>query len=275
MIRAFLSLLALGLVALPAAAAPELPASASLTVATGSVPATASAVATGSAVLEQVEDGVTVDWTSFTITVKGLGLAPERGALATRKLLAKRMALSDGYRRMGEQIGLLRVNSEATVNDLLAVDDAARLAVNELIRQARQTDLSYWADGSAEVVLELPLAGNASLSKAVLGTTTLPSGPAKGKVTGLMVDARGTGCQPALSVRLRNSGGNVVAEGLPFAYYAQNTGAKALVGDAALSIKARRAFGPTRADLLLNDDDVRKLNDALKENPKLPLAILR
>lgn len=272
MIRSVLSFVAaIALSALPAVASPE-PASPSAT-ASAVATATASLNASGSALVEALGDGASIDWTRFVMRVKGLGLSPDRGTFSQRKLLAKRMALADGYRRFADLLGGIRVNSEATVRDLLAVDDAARLAVNGLIRDARATDVSYWADGSAEVQMEVPLMGNDSLAKAVLGTTSVPSGPAKGKVTGVVIEARNLGVQPALAVRVRDAAGHVIAENLPFAYYHLPAGTKELVGDSALQLKARRAFGPTRADILLSDDESRKLKDALKD-AKLPLAIL-
>ncbi len=242
--------------------------------ATASAAATTSLEVAGNALIEKDDDGLSIDWSRFVLRIKGIGMAPERGTLTQRRLMAKRTAFADGYRRLSESLDQLRVNGSAFVRDLTAVDDQTRLGINELVREARAVDTHYWADGSVEVTLELPLAGPSSLARVVFGPTPAATESIKGKPTGIVIDARGTGAQPALRIRVRDQGGKALtAEDAPIAYYHVPDGAKPFVGESPVSLKAKRAFGPTRADLLLADDEANKVKDALK-NGKLPIAII-
>lgn len=243
--------------------------------ATPSAVASTSLEVAGNALVEKDEDGLSIDWSRFVLRIKGLGMAPERGSLAQRRLMAKRTAFADGYRRLAESLDQLRVNGSAFVRDLTAVDDQTRLGLNELVREARAVDTHYWADGSVEVTLELPLNGPGSLAGVVFGPVASASESVKGKPSGIILDARGTGAQPALRIRVRDQGGKPLsAEEAPLAYYHLPEGAKVFAGESPLSLKAKRAFGPTRADLLLADDEANKLKEALKNGAKLPIAVI-
>lgn len=240
---------------------------------TPEAPREATLNASGSALIERNDDGLMIDWTNLVMQIKGLGMAPERGTLAQRRLMAKRTALADGYRAMSEAIDALRVNAEAFVRDLTAVDDAARQGVNDMVRDARSSDIQYWADGSVEVTLELSLA--ASLTKALLGTPMATSSPFPGNPSGVVLDARGTGAQPALRPHVRDAQLKVFTPGeTPYRYYHLPEGTKEFVGESPLKLKVKRAYGTTHADLLLADPEAIKLKAALKAQPKLPIAIL-
>ncbi|HEY9855885.1 MAG TPA: hypothetical protein V6D05_09130 [Stenomitos sp.] len=266
MLRVLASLFALTLFAASPALAAE---------ATPSATASTSLEASGNALIETDDDGLTIDWSRFVLRIKGIGMAPDRGSLAQRRLMAKRTAFADGYRRLAESLDQLRVNGSAFVRDLTAVDDQTRLGINELIRDARAVDTHYWADGSVEVTMELPLTGPASLARVVFGPTATASESIKTKPTGIVIDARGTGAQPALRARLRDQAGKpLTVEEAPVAYYHVPDGAKPFAGESPLSLKAKRAYGPTRADLLLGDDEANRVKDALKNGARLPIAII-
>lgn len=231
--------------------------------------------ASGNALVETDDDGLSIDWSRFVLRIKGIGMAPDRGPLAQRRLMAKRTAFADGYRRLAESLDLLRVNGSAFVRDLTAVDDQTRLGINELIRDARAVDTHYWADGSVEVTLELPLNGPGSLARVVFGPAATSSEAVKGKPSALVIDARGTGAQPALRIRVRDQGGKALtAEDAPIAYFHVPEGAKSFAGDSPLSLKAKRAYGPTRADLLMADDEASRVREALKNGANLPIAVI-
>jgi hypothetical protein len=235
--------------------------------------------ASGSALVERDEDGLVIDWTHLWVRVTGTGMAPERGTLPQRRLFAKRTAFADGYHRLSDALDGIRVNSQAYVRDLTAVDDAARLAVNDMIREARATDTNYWADGSVEVTLQLDLGGPHGLARAVLGAqasmVATPSVTPKSKPSGAVLDARGTGAQPALRPRVRDAKGQAFTpDDLPFHYLHLPEGARVFSGNNPLKLKVKRAYGPTHADLLLNDREADQLKNALRGDVKLPITIL-
>lgn len=238
-------------------------------------PVEAALTASGSALVERNDEGLMIDWTHLVMQIKGLGMAPERGTLSQRRLMSKRTALADGYRQMAEAVSQLRVNAEAFVRDLTAVDDAARQGINDMVRDARTTDIQYWADGSVEVTMEIPLAATPNLTKVLLGTPMATSSPLPGNPSGIVLDARNTGAQPALRPHVRDARLKVFTpDEQPFRYYHLPEGAKEFVGDSPLKLKVKRAYGTTHADMLLADPEATKLKAALKAQPQLPIAIL-
>ena len=231
--------------------------------------------ATASDLVEVHDDGLTIDWTRLTMQVTGIGMAPDRGSLSASRLMAKRTAYSDAYHQLADDLDNIRVNSEAYVRDLTAVDDSAREDVNDLIQDARSSDLHFWPDGSAQISLKIPLAGDPSLSKVLLGTCAATSSPFPGSPSGILLDARGTGAQPALIPHVRDALGQVLTpDNQPFRYYHLPAGTTEFVGDEPLKLVVYRAFGTTHADLLLKKSDADKFKAALKAHPQLPIAIL-
>ena len=71
-----------------------------------------------------------------------------------------------------------------------------------------------------------------------------------------IIDARSAGVQPALAPSIRSLDGHGLAERPSVAYVHAREGAADLAGDRPLVIKAQRAAGQTRSDLLLNPADV-------------------
>ena len=68
--------------------------------------------------LSFAENGV--DWDSEIITVTGMGLPIANAAsLAHAKATARRAAITDAYRNMGEVIKGVQINSETSVKNLM------------------------------------------------------------------------------------------------------------------------------------------------------------
>lgn len=213
----------------------------------------------------------TINWTRRVITVLGIGIAPDRGTLATRRTLAKSYALEDGLRQMAEVVDKVRVNSDAYVRDLTVADDEARSKVNQRIRAARIIDTHVLADGSVELKLQMPLYTKEGLAGALLkdepspiqfAADATPSLPMS-QWTGIILDARGTGAQPALAPAIRSVEGQGLIDRPSVAYVHTREGASDVAGDKPLSFKIKRAAGLTKADLLLESPDFAKLKDAL------------
>ncbi|HEY9898481.1 MAG TPA: LPP20 family lipoprotein [Pantanalinema sp.] len=167
----------------------------------------------GRAEVEQTAAGVTVDWTDGLIEVTGMGVEPESGTRAQKRLMAERAALTDAYRKLAEATDGLRVEADTTVKNFAAESDLVRTQLSSVIKGARILETRHLEDGSAEVRVSLDLYGKGrSVARAVLKQ---PS-PRKGKVTGtvdsliapaevrtdytgVVVDARGLGLEPAMS----------------------------------------------------------------------------
>lgn len=242
-------------------------------------PASASAVPAASADLVEDDDSVRIDWTTWELTVTGLGLAPDRGALAFRRTLARRAAYADGYQRLASALERIRVSGGAYLEDLTIADDALRTKVNAFVQGATLSDTHNWPDGSVEVHLTVPLAGPHGLASLVLpdGGTTVPLAPAGG-YTGIIVDGRDVGAQAALTLSLLDTDGDSLfppAKGPSSVHYFHGfDAAQKAAGPRALLVKAHRAAGATRADLVLDQEDADELSAVEQKTTVRSVAVV-
>lgn len=178
------------------------------------------------------------DWADGTITMEGYGAAPDNARSAGQaRIMARRAAVVDAYRNLGEYVEGVRIDSETTVQNMVVSDDRIRSRVSAVIKGAKVVSEQANADGSYTVVVRIPTYGKSdSLASAVLPSwntvesfpTTYPSvypstpsddwqgssaapaptysnNKARGNYTGLIVDCRGLGLQSVMSPTIRNS----------------------------------------------------------------------
>ncbi|MCO6436158.1 MAG: LPP20 family lipoprotein [Phycisphaerae bacterium] len=77
---------------------------------------------------------------------------------AQNKLLAKRAAEADCFRKLTETVYGLQLNSETTVRDFVTESDQIRTSVNQFIKGIRTQKPTYYDDGVAEVECEVTVA---------------------------------------------------------------------------------------------------------------------
>ncbi len=93
------------------------------------------------------------------LSAVGMGVAPESTISPSQALaLAKRAAIVDGYRQLGEKMYGIRVNATDTVKDMILQNSVIKTKVNALIRNAEITETIY-KDGLCQVSMELKLDG--------------------------------------------------------------------------------------------------------------------
>ncbi len=245
--------------------------------ASAGMPASGSAqpAAAGGALIESGE-GLTIDWTRGVLTLTGLGFSPDRGTLAQRRALARQTALTDGTRRLYEAVNQLRVNGNAFVRDLTAVDQSLRDALHARVAATSAKTVKPWPDGSVEVTLELPLWGADSVSELMSRAVELSNAkPAAvtGEPSSLVVDGRGTGSQPALAIAVKDETGKLLYQG-PVAYVHAPDAFAEVAGKKPLHLKARRAVGATRADLTLTSEEAKRFREAREKQPLLPVVVV-
>ena len=91
--------------------------------------------------------------------VYGEGIAPSNTISPAQAIaLAKRAAVTDAYRQLGEKLYGVRVNAKETVKDAALKDSRIVTQVNGLIKNATITDTSY-KDGLYRVRMELVMSG--------------------------------------------------------------------------------------------------------------------
>lgn len=95
----------------------------------------------------------------ITIRSIGMGVAPENSiSPAQAMVLAKRAAIADGYRQLGEKMYGIRLNAKDTVKDAVIQNTTIRTQVHAIIRNAELME-TVFKDGLCQVEMEVKLDG--------------------------------------------------------------------------------------------------------------------
>lgn len=227
-----------------------------------------------SAVSQTVGHGQ-INWSDKTITATGSGAPNLNSANAAQaRLGAERAAKLDAWRNILEAVKGVRVSGGQSAGALMDASPQTKSKVEGLVQGFKVLDTKYYSDGGVDVVVQVSLDG-------VLLETLVPPAatPAKaaaagdaGGVTGIVVNAKGLGAQPALVPRFLDEAGKelygaatVSAEAAKANGYASYT--KSLdqamkhpkVGAKALVIKATKLGAAGGSDLVLNAEEAAKL----------------
>ncbi|MBI5067461.1 MAG: hypothetical protein HZB56_04420 [Deltaproteobacteria bacterium] len=150
-----------------------------------------------------------VDWQKRVVRCTGTGAPNLRDAqnnVAVARIGAERAARLDALRNCLEAVRGVRVSGEQTVGGALSADPGLRAQVEGVVKGFQLVGKPrYFSDGGVEMDVEVPLDGvAAAVVPQPAAPAAAPAGGAGGTggPTGLLVDARGTGLQPALSPRL-------------------------------------------------------------------------
>ncbi len=84
-----------------------------------------------------------------------MGNAALPGSKGQEKVLAKRAAEMDAYRKLAERIMGVEIASGTTVKDLATESDEIRSALAALVQGATPTAIKYKTDGTCEVTMEI------------------------------------------------------------------------------------------------------------------------
>lgn len=168
------------------------------------------------------------DWQNGSISAEGFGSAPANARSAGQaRALARRAAIVDAYRNLGEYAEGVNVNAETTVKDMVVESDVIKTKMSALIKGARIISEQMNPDGTYQVEMQIAMFGGTdSLAAAVLPTanpiepfpapvivplspagsgipqTAVPNAPrnaAAGGYTGLIVDCSGLGLECVMS----------------------------------------------------------------------------
>jgi len=243
------------------------------------------AVVTGSVFAEDLVVPIgegSVNWTKGTIQGKGIGAPPEKYyGKPNARPMAIRAAKIVALRNILETVNGVRIDSETIVKDFALDSDVIRSQVEGYVRGAKQKDIKYLSDGTVEVIMEIRMFGEFSeilLPPAIQPEpTAMDTGtaPADGSYSGLVVDARGLGVRPAMAPKIIDENGEEVYGSAfvsrEYAVQQGMTGYAKDVGSAKSNdrvtanpfvIKAKRADGPGKCDLVVSNADASMLRGA-------------
>lgn len=93
------------------------------------------------------------------LSAVGMGVAPEATISPSQALaLAKRAAIIDAYRQIGEKMYGIRLNAQDTVRDMVLINSVVKTKVEALIKNAEIIETVY-KDGLCQITMELKLDG--------------------------------------------------------------------------------------------------------------------
>lgn len=93
------------------------------------------------------------------LSAVGMGVAPENTISPSQALaLAKRAAIIDAYRQIGEKMYGIKINGKDTVKDMILTNSVVKAQVDALIKNADIVETIY-KDGLCQVTMELKLDG--------------------------------------------------------------------------------------------------------------------
>ena len=172
----------------------------------------------------QMGESACVDWDRGVVMAEGLG-APASSAknIAQKNATALRAAKLDAARNMLEMIKGINLSSSTTMRDAMVQNDTVRTQVQGRLFGLRPSGKPrYFSDGSVSILMEASLrqtipdevltSSTGEAPREISGPSSGSSGSARldpGRVyTGLIIDARGSGAQPAMSPKIYDEEGN-------------------------------------------------------------------
>jgi len=239
-------------------------------------------------IIEQMGNRGVVNWTDGYVEAVGIGAPPQRNiGTPQARPMALRAAQVDAYRNLLEVINGVRVDSTTTIRDFTVESDVINTQVQGIVKGARTMKQEYLSDGTVEVTVRMPLAGNfASVivprileRKQAAPMPATPQAPATaspasgGEVfTGLVVDARGIQARPAMSPRIIDEKGQevygsmnvereyAVQQGMS-GYARDLTAAQSnsRVTNSPVSVKGLRTEGAGRSDIVIANAEAERI----------------
>lgn len=237
-------------------------------------------------VVQKINADSQIDWTKGFIKVTGSGAPPDKGNIAQKRLMALRAAKVDAFRQLLEVINGVHVSSETVVKDFVTESDVIKTKVEGIVKGAEQVgEPRYMSDGSVEVDLQLNIYGEKSVASVIMPEETkkikeddepdtkLKPVTVSESYTSLIVDCKGLGVQPAMSPSIKDSDGgevyvgnipidpdHVINEGIVL-YTSTIPEARKIdrTGENPLIIKGKKVIGNFKADVVISNDDAKKV----------------
>ncbi len=241
------------------------------------------------AVVEETDNGA-INYTQGIVTATGIGAIPEYAVNAGQaRAMAIRAAKADARRQLVEMVNGITLTSETTMRNRMA-DEVVHESVSGVIQGAYQVgEVRYLSDTSVELTMAVSMSGISEIVTPAIGfmdvaAVATPPAPALSTTaveptveayTGVIIDARGLNIRPAMAPRVLDpNGGIVYGPGNYTREYAVTNGVAGYSKDLAnaqndmrvkgnpLVVKATAASGVNRTDVVVDNNDVRQINQA-------------
>ena len=239
-------------------------------------------------VYQQVPNAGTINWQDQIIRATGIGAPNPKMPLAAQRAGALEAAKRIALRNLLETVKGMSITSETTVRNAMMENDVITTRVSGIIRNFKVVDTRYMSSGDVEVDVEVPLSG--VLTDALLPASGQPmpvgqgfpmdpsfSFPQNTVFTGLIIDARGVGARPAMAPKILDQNGNeVYGTGYVSREYAVQIGVVGYekdinraktnerVTDNPLVVKATKASGTNKSDIVISNQDAQNVVGAAK-----------
>ncbi|MCK5032423.1 MAG: LPP20 family lipoprotein [Calditrichia bacterium] len=240
-------------------------------------------------VYQQVPNAGNINWQDQIIRATGIGAPNPKMPLAAQRAGALEAAKRIALRNLLETVKGMSITSETTVRNAMMENDVITTSVSGIVRNFRVVDTRYMSSGDVEVDVEVPISG--VLADALLpmmgqpmqvgqGFPVDPSGyslPQNVVFTGLIIDARGVGARPAMAPKILDESGNeVYGTGYVSREYAVQIGVVGYekdinraktnerVTDNPLVVKATKASGTNKSDIVISNNDAQNVIGAAK-----------
>lgn len=207
-----------------------------------------------------------VNWTDNLVRSQDRAEIPRRGPQAEQRQATLLTATQGARQRLLTLLEHIRLDSGTTVGAVLHNMGEERQRVQELVQDAQVVETAYSARGEITSSVQVSLTGRL-LEVFLPRSPNVPSDAqptANTAHTGIVIDARGLGIQPALLPRIVDDQGQPVYEPtmvdpdiaiqrgyIAYARTHEHATVKTRIGDQPLVLRARRVLGASRVDLVL------------------------
>jgi len=218
-----------------------------------------------------------VDWTTGVVRSSARAEAASAGGISARRANAFAAAVQVARQQLRTAIGQLRLDAGRTVESALQGAQDKRQSLEALVAAAEVVQTRYLPQGAVESTVQVPLFGRlAALLWPETAAASVPAAEAtSGVYTGIVIDARGLALQPAVFPRILDEDGQVlyapesvhteVAMQQGYVAYISvidSPQVESRVGKNPLLLRARRAAGPARVDVVMSRADGPQLQHA-------------
>jgi hypothetical protein len=226
-------------------------------------------------VIEPLASGL-INWTDNLVRSQDRAEVPRGGAQKGQRQATLQTATQGARQRLFTLLEQIRLDSSKTVGAALQNLPEGQQRVQHLVKDAQVVETLYSAAGEVASSVQVPLTGPllAVLFPRSAHVMSDAAPQASTAHTGIVIDARGLGIQPALLPRIVDESGQAVYDPtmvdpdvaiqrgyIAYARTHADAAVKTRIGDQPLVLRARRVLGTSRVDVVLPGGAAAQIRD--------------